>query len=210
MKNKSFLWIVLLFIISGLISWNLYFKKYLQKDSVDIASFPKEIDTWKSVDLPISELDYAILETRNVFVRRYTNTQGKEVYLFIVYSQNNRKVSHPPEVCYTGSGVSILEHSLDSIVVPDSNVVLSVNKLLLEKYKDKQVAFYWFKVGNAFTGSYWKQQILIAFKTLFGKPASSALLRVSVTVRRNDEAQAVKEAKEFTALITPDLFKYLP
>ena len=210
MRDKNFILIVALFFISALLSWDLYFKKYIQKDTVDIKNFPTTIQSWKSEDLFISEADYAMLETRNVFVRRYTNPEGQEVYLFIVYSQNNRKVSHPPEICYTGGGVTILDQSLDSVTVPSLNLLLEINKLLLEKGATKQIAFYWFKVGNAFTTSYWKQQLLIAIKTLLGRPASSALIRVSVTVADSNEAKAVQEAREFTDLIIPDILRYLP
>ncbi len=210
MKDKKFLFIVILLFASAIISWNLYFMKYLQKDTVDIAHFPRTIASWVSEDLPLSQDDYAILETKNVFVRKYTNPQGQAIYLFIVYSQNNRKVSHPPEVCYVGGGVSILERSQDIIPVVSRNLVVDVNRLLLTKANEEQVAFYWFKVGGAFTASYWKQQVLIVLKTLFGKPASSALIRISMDTTANNQINAAKELKEFANLIIPDIFTYLP
>ena len=62
MKDKNFILIVLLFVAATTISWNLYFKKYLQKDTIDIAVFPREISSWVlSEDFPVSELDYAVL-----------------------------------------------------------------------------------------------------------------------------------------------------
>ena len=210
MKDKKFLFIIILLFASAIISWNLYFKKYLQKDTVDISHFPRTLASWVSEDLPLSRDDYAILETKNVFVRKYTNPQGQAIYLFIVYSQNNRKVSHPPEVCYAGGGVSILEQSQDIIPVVSRNLVMNVNRLLLAKANEEQVAFYWFKVGDTFTASYWKQQILIVLKTLFGKPASSALIRISMDATADNQIKAAKELKEFANLIIPDIFTYLP
>ena len=210
MNDKKISLIIFLLLVSGAISWNQYFKKYRQKDTVNISAFPKKIDSWTSEDLPISEADYEILETRNVFVRKYTNSKGQEAYLFLVYSQNNRKVSHPPEVCYTGGGVTISEHSLDTITVTSQNLLVEVNKLLLAKGNTKQVAIYWFKVGDSFTASYWKQQVLIALKTLARRPSSSALIRVSVTVADNNEAKAIAESKDFARRIIPEIFKYLP
>ncbi len=210
MKNKSFIILAVCLALSGILSWNLYFKKYLAKDTVDISYFPEKIGQWVSRDLPIAKEDYDILETKNVFVRLYKNREDQEIYLFIVYAQNNRKVSHPPEVCYTGSGISILEHTIDSVLIPDGHVMLKVNELLLAKAQAKQLAYYWFKVGDSFTTSYWKQQILIALKTLTGKPASSALIRVSMDINNNDKSTAANLLKEFLASIIPLTPQYLP
>ena len=209
-SNKKYLAVFLMLFISGVISWQLYFKKYLQADTVTIHNFPKKIEGWTAKDLPISQADYDVLETKNVFVRRYTHSSGKEAYLFIVYSQNNRKVSHPPEICYTGSGISLLEHALDKVPVDSEGTLLEANRLLLERGSTRQVAYYWFKVGDAFTASYWKQQMLILMKSIMGKPASSALIRVSVTVLNNDTKKATEETKEFISLVLPYLLQYLP
>ena len=101
-SNVSYWFILALFLAAGTLSWRVYFKSYVQSDNLSIHHFPKVIGDWTSEDLPISDDDKAILETDNVFVRRYTNSIDEEVSLFIVYSENNRKVSHPPEICYTG------------------------------------------------------------------------------------------------------------
>ncbi len=208
--DKSTMVILGIFAVALAISWNLYFKQYLQKDTVSIFNFPETMGEWSGENIPLAETDYEILETKNTFVRRYKTTDGKEIFLFIVYSQNNRKVSHPPEICYTGGGVSVLEHAVDPITVSSANLVIDANRLLLEKGQDRQVAYYWFKVGDTFTGSYWKQQMLIAFKTILGRPASSALIRVSSTVVKDDKAESVKTVKEFSDLIVPALFQFLP
>lgn len=210
MNDRNFNFIMLLFIVSAAISCTLYFKKYIQKDTVDIKKFPQKISSWSSQEIPITKEEYDILETQNAFVRKYFTPQGREAYLFIVYSQSNRKVSHPPEVCYIGSGVSVLEHSRDTVDVPSEKISIDVNKLQLARGTDKQIAFYWFKVGDTFTPSYWKQQMLIVLKTILGKPSSSALIRVSVSVIGNDETKALEEMKDFIRLITPEIFKYLP
>src|SRR3990167_3007083 len=102
----SYIILIVVLMGAGIVSWHLFFKVYHQQDTVSINQFPQKIGDWISTDLPIPEDVYAILETRNVFTRRYKNPANKEAYLMLVYSQNNRKVSHPPEICYAGSGVS--------------------------------------------------------------------------------------------------------
>jgi EpsI family protein len=205
----SYILLVVVLLGTGMFSWRVFFKEYHQHDTVNINQFPNKIDGWTSTDLPISEDSYAILETRNVFTRAYKHPQGKEAYLMLVYSQNNRKVSHPPEICYTGSGVSILSN--ESVQIPLSPAkLIEVNRLFVEQGGDQQIMYYWFKVGDTYTANYWKQQILIVLKTLLGKPASSALIRISVPVDIGGQPKAIETANEFVQVIAPHLLEYLP
>ncbi len=209
-NDKKFYGILISLLVIGAISWWLYFKTYQDTDTVDIKTFPMTIGTWTGTDMPLTDVEYAVLETRNVFIRRYKRFASPDMYLFIVYSQNNRKVSHPPEICYTGSGVSILGKTSDFVDVENPRVRLDVNLLDMETRDISHMAFYWFKVGNSFTPNYWKQQFLIAVKTLFGQPASSALIRVSADVVDGDKEKTRGQIKEFVQQITPYLFQYLP
>ena len=212
MKTKmegSYILLVCVLLGTGILSWRLFFKQYRQHDTVNISQFPKKIGDWASSDLPIPEDVYAILETRNVVTRDYKHPNGKEAYLMLVYSQSNRKVSHPPEICYTGSGVSILSN--EAIEIPlTSGRSITVNRLFVEQGNIQQVMYYWFKVGNTFTANYWTQQILIVWKTLLGQPASSALIRVSVTVTLSGQPKAEETINEFSQTVAPYLFEYLP
>jgi len=201
---------VVIFAVSIIVSWNFYFKKYSQADTINIHEFPYAIGEWQGADLKISEEEYAILETRNAFARKYVDPQGNNVYLLIVYSQNNRKVSHPPEICYTGSGVDILANHLAVIHLADQNLAIQANMLFLEKGEVQQVSYYWFKVGGAYTANYWRQQFLIAVNTLLGRPASSALIRVAANVGEGGMEAARARTERFVGQISPHLKTYLP
>ncbi len=208
--DKAYIFILTMFLVCAAISWQLYFKIYSQKDTVSIHSFPKDIREWTAEELPITKQEKAILETDNVFARRYTNPKGEEVYLFIVYSQNNRKVSHPPEVCYTGSGATILSSVHDSFDSDSRDVRVITNRITIEQGKGRQIMFYWFKVGDTFTPNYWKQQCLIAVKSFLGQPSSSALIRISTDIEKDGEDAAIQRMKKFGQLILPLLDRHLP
>ncbi len=189
----------------------LFFKTYGQKDTVDIHAFPRRIDGWTAEEIPISDEDYAILETRNAFVRRYTHQDGRRVYLFIVYSQHNRKVSHPPEICYTGGGAAILDDSKVSVSVPGVSDGLTANRVMVESGPARQLFYYFFKAGDAFTPNYWKHQILVAFKGLRGLPDGSALIRVSTDLADGvSEAEADRTIQDFIRTIVPVTRRFLP
>ena len=210
-KRKKTLIIQFTLLAAFFLSANLYFKTATQEDTIDINAFPKAIGTWVSENMPISSEDLSMLETKNAFVRKYTNTVGGgEVYLFLVYSQHNRKVAHPPEICYLGSGISITENIHDPIVVEYKNLTIQTNRLKLLRKNLEHIAFYWFKVGNKFTANYWEQQLLIALSSIKGQVTGSALIRISADVNSADQDEAIRNVKLFTNLITPSLFKYLP
>ncbi len=210
-KSKGTLFIKVVLGIIMVLSWNLYFTNFSQKDTQEISRFPQTIGTWTSEDLPIPPEDLAMLETSNAFVRRYTNrANGAEVYLYLVYSQHNRKVAHPPELCYTGAGISIIENVHDPIPVEYKSLTIPTNRLKLLRKNFEHMAFYWFKVGGRLTANYWEQQILIAFNALRGSKAGSSLIRISADVENDNEEKAIQNVKSFANLITPALFEYLP
>ncbi|MCD4781940.1 MAG: EpsI family protein [Candidatus Omnitrophica bacterium] len=214
MKKKfslSYIILLSLFVVAGVMSWRLYFKEYRQADTADISSFPMQIGKWTAEDIPLTEREYDILETRNVFIRRYTHGQTTEsITLFIVYSQSNRKVSHPPEICYTGAGNILIEKDLDLIQYSNQDKPLQVYRVVSENGPRQEIFYYWFKVGDTFTPSYWKQQVLIAWKSFVGEVASSALIRISTGVNNNDHKAADQLIKEFGREIVPHLGQHLP
>lgn len=183
-------------------------RNFEQADNIDVKNFPRTIEGWTSQDIPLSKEDKAILETDNAFIRRYKNPKGQEVYLYIVYSQTNRKVSHPPEICYTGAGVSILENSLTRLSAGSETI--EAKRLVLEANHASEISCYWFKIGNSFTASYWKQQVISAINALCGKKTGSALIRVSTPVIQGKQAQADQLLSQFVSSILPLLTQYLP
>ena len=208
--NFRYIFILLLLIIAAITSWQFSFRDFLQHDTVSIHEFPYQIGEWKGEEIPIAAGDLAILETKNAFTRRYTAPSGKAVILFIVYSQTNRKALHPPEICYSGGGISILSDDLRVLSDKNRGIELDTKRMFVEKGQYQQVANYWFKVGNTMTANYLKQQLLVALKMCLRQPAGSALLRVSADVKGNDVAAADATIQEFTMEILPLLPQYLP
>jgi len=209
-KTDKFYWaIVVMLLMAGGVCWKIFLQEYNQQDTVNINRFPRVIGQWQSRDIPISEAEFAMLETRNTFSREYTDKQGRQVFLFVVYSQTNRKVFHPPEICYTGGGATIVQNDKKKIPVKGANPIM-VNEFLVEYQAHQQVMYYWFKVGPRFTSNYWIQQILVAAQTFLGSRQGSAMIRIAVPYENEEYRQAYSLAREFLENIYPLLFEYLP
>jgi EpsI family protein len=210
MAYRNYLSIVLLLIITTVISWEFYFYNYPQQDTVNIKDFPMAIDHWTAREMPMDQFDSSILETKNAFLRCYSNDMNRHVYLYIAYSQSNPKATNPPEVFYRESGISILDKGKDYIIISPSQLQIKANWLLLDDNQNQQIAYYWFKVGDIYTHSYWKQQALSAFYNLIGKRTGSAIIRISADITSGHQNEANKIISEFAVNIGPQLSQYLP
>lgn len=179
--------------------------------SQDIRAFPQVIAEWEGKDIPLEERVYEILETRNVLCREYTvNPQSFPdkipVYLTIVYSEDNRKVSHPPEICYSGSGTEIMDKSELIIDTPLEDV--KVSKFIAGKNGKKELVLYWYLAGNEFTTDYIKQQLKIVFKQARNKKAGGALIKISAPIVESEE-KTLGELKRFAYQAAPIIKQFL-
>lgn len=188
MINKSaigYIAIIILMIFTSILSLCMFFQQRSDRDVLDIKTFPYVIGDWKGKELEIKDYEYEILETRNLISRKYTNSANQNLYLFIIYSETNRSVFHPPEVCLIGSGITITDKKSDDINYKEK--VFSINKLYLEKGDYKDIALYCYKAGNFYTENYYLQQVYFALNQLLGKRRGGATIRVSMPLAENEE-----------------------
>lgn len=206
MNNKAFVIVVVILAFVAAVGFMSYLpERFDAAAKVKVADFPMEIGGWKATEITLSDRDYEILETRNLFVRDYKNASGDMVTLYVVYSENNRKVTHPPELCLTGGGLTIVDKATAQLTG-----TLRAVKLTVEKGDARELVVYWFKAGNLNTDRYVKQQLKVVFDLLFGKRASCALIRMSARVKDNNEDAALSLIKAFSAQVEPLLAKYVP
>lgn len=203
MKNITFIIVaIILIVIAVVVNAPI---KFGSKDAVKVADFPMVIGDWQGKDIELSERDYQFLETKNLIIREYKNAKGESVYLYIIYSEVNRRALHPPEICYTGGGATIF----DKTVVPITNSI-KANKFIIQSKEMYDLVVYWFKSANLSTYSYLKQQLKVVSDLLLRKKTSSVLIRVSTNIRDNSQEAALSLIKSFCQQIEPLLAKYVP
>ena len=184
-KTIGYISIVALLSVTSLFSINLYFQQRTSHDEIDINIFPDTIGDWKGRDLEIKENVYKILETRNLILREYVNSANDKLTLFIIYSETNRSVFHPPEACLIGSDIKIVDKKIENI--NEDGRTFTVNKLHTEKDDYRGMSLYCYKTGNFYTANFYLQQIFFALNQLLGKDKGGATIRASMSIKKDEE-----------------------
>jgi EpsI family protein len=206
MNNKNYFIVIIILGLGALMGFLSYLPaKVASQAEKKISSFPMVIGDWTGEEMVLTDREYELLETRNLIMRNYHNKKGENINFYIVYSQDNRKVSHPPEICMQGDGATIVDKA--TFQVTDAIVA---SKLILEKAMSREVAVYWYKAGKVYSNNYILQQLRSSLGGIFGKRVSSALIRVLTLVEDGKDDLALARIKEFCRLIEPLLAKYVP
>jgi len=202
-KHRKYLVVISILIVVCLLVLKVEKAKGKIISDIDFKSFPLVVDGWEGRDISLDESVYEILETRDVFIRRYKDKAGDEVELAVVYSGHDRQAFHPPEICYIGAGAQIINQGREVVSLGKVGN-LNVNRLDMDYKHNRIKAWYWFLVGDRFVGNYYKQQLYFVWDALRGRKLQGALIRVSVT--GESETLEVK-AKSFIEKVAPYLVK---
>ena len=162
-------------------------------------------------DLVIDSKTLAILETDDYLLRVYRAPQRTPVELAVIFSRDNRKGTHPPELCLQGGGDGIVAKG-DVLVdnVPGREGI-PCKELTVRTGSQRQYYLYTYKCGDTYTGSFWRQQIMILLNGLLSRNSSGALIRVSTTISNTeDPADARRRSIAMIRAAIPHLDEKLP
>jgi len=186
--------VVVMLVVASVLSLQLFFRERTMHDVVDIRKFPAKLGVWTGKDHLLTEKEYDILETRNLFTREYSDRSGRKIFLFIIYSETNRSVFHPPEVCMVGSGFNIVNKERAEVVSPSRKFY--VNKLNTQKGDFKELVLYSYKAGDLYTDNFYLQQAYLAFHQVLGRRVPGATIRVSMPII-GDEKKTLATLRQF-------------
>ncbi len=201
--NRNSLILILLFLCTAFILQNMRQPRGIEKPDFDPQKIPLVIAGWKGENLKIPSYVYEILETKNLLMRQYTNENGDKIVLTIVCSEGNRGSFHPPEICYAGSGVDLVEKRVETLALPKKED-LKVNKLIMKSSEGLTTAWYWFLAGDNFVSNYYQQQLRFLVDAMRGKILQGALIRVSAH-GKNEEIEG--RCKSFIIQLIPYIQK---
>jgi len=159
-----------------------------------------------SEDLRLTEQEQTILETRDYLYRRF-KSGPQWVDFSIIFSQDNRKGTHPPDLCLEGSGGNIVyKRNVAVRDVPGRGDVLCRELITTQGI----YVLYTYKCGLEYTNSFWRQQWVIWMNGLLRSNASGALIRIVVPIPDMDPEPARQRAMAFMQAGVPHIDTNLP
>lgn len=143
-------------------------------------SFPMQIGEWEGTAIAPDERDLEILETRNVLSRDYKNPQGDALHLFLVSSKKDRRVAHPPEVCYISSNFNVMNAQESRVGEGALAVLVKTFTAVQERNADdRQEVLYLYKIGKRYTTNYYAQQLQFALDSLSKENSEVLMIRLA-------------------------------
>ena len=167
---------------------------------------------WVGYDVPLDERELVILETRDYLNRRYVGPgrpSEDSVDFSVVFSQDNRKGTHPPDVCLEGAGSDIIAKGDVTVRSADTGRSIPCRELVVGAGAFRLYVLYTYKCADTYTRSFWRQQFVIFLNGLLRRSASGALIRVSTPIA-DDLTAARRRARQFLSVAMPHLDRGLP
>ena len=143
MARRTLILIVILALFGGY-SHELKAKRSYTPEMPDLGQIPETLDGWYSEDFTISEGEADVLAADLTLHRRYWNTAGNEIWLFIAYfaEQTVNSQIHSPRLCVPGGGWDIV--SIDPIDVSVAEESWDATRMVLSREDRSQEMLYWF------------------------------------------------------------------
>jgi EpsI family protein len=157
---------------------------------------------WRSHDYELDNDTLDMLETRDYLGRQYFRSDAPSVEFSIVFSKDNRKGTHPPELCLEKL---IVAKEVLTVAAVAGHVDMEWRELTLQYPATRACCVYIYKCGDRYTRSFWKQQFMILWNGLTKRDASGALIRLITPIVNNDVQAARERISEFVRVAVPYL-----
>ena len=173
-------------------------------------AIPRVLAEWGAVaDRGPSDEEREILETDAILTRTYARGKPPQCDLSVVFAQDNRRVAHPPELCYKGAGWTV--ESKQVVAVPVDGRPFYVNLLLLLHGEARMWVFYWYKAGPHSCANYFQMQLNIVWCHILNRGSSSALVRLSTICTSPDlDEETLAALREFATVAIPAVSAAIP
>jgi EpsI family protein len=179
-----------------------------------LRNLPFQLDSWRGRDsAPFSDDIVAVLGVDEYVSRVYRGSDAAVVSLYVGYYQSQRQgdTIHSPMNCLPGAGWQPVETGLASIPVPGQTEPIQVNRIVIQKGLDRQVALYWYQShGRSVANEYWSK-IFMVYDAVRMNRSDAALVRVLSPIEsEGDGSRATRRATDFVLSLWPSLERHLP
>lgn len=177
------------------------------------ASFPQNFGEWTGKPDRLEQIYLDALKLDDYIITDYRNENGEMVNMYIAWydDQAAGESAHSPKACIPGGGWLIKDHSIRTVDVPDQDIALNINRLLIKKGDYSQLVYYWFNQRGRNISNEYMVKWYLFWDSLTRNRTDGSLIRLTANIAPGqDISKADETLQKFLVDSLPMLNKYIP
>jgi EpsI family protein len=206
-------------VAAGALAWWLQTRPTLVVDASPLASLPRTVGSWHSVEMPLQSAVESILRADFNLQRAYyypastgdpPAPKADPVWVYVGYYGTERggRPEHVPRGCYTGAGWDIASAR---VIAAEDGSGRRMQEYRVERAGQQQLVHFWYRSART-TGMIGgiDQRLDQILGRLGNGRADGALVRLSTGFRPGGEAEARARLLALGRELDPQLARYWP
>ena len=215
--KKAGYWLVLgLMAATTAYTYTIRHHKVISATGADFSRMPQTVGDWAGTDFTFGAAVLDVLKADKTFFRRYVNSRGEEVWLFIGYWANQKYGAQPhsPLHCLPGSGWNIVANELVPLTAASNGNGAAgpqkVNFATIANGNVTESMLYWYQTRSGVLAKETSVKFDLARNSLFRKPTDAAFVRITSPHSEGGSEMSLKLLQDFWSEIAPNLHDALP
>ena len=197
-KKKEY-WLVLCFISFAAFYSHIIRNQRTQTPRiVNFTKIPNEIGDWVGEEFFFDQNVLDELKADKSTLRRYVNSSGDEIWLFIGYWSNQKYGAQPhsPLHCLPGSGWNIVSKELISLDIQTngnaSNHHNEVNFATIKNGKKEEAMLFWYQTRSGNLSREFAVKLDLAKNSLLRNPTDAAFIRLTTPILEHNQKATIQ------------------
>ena len=160
-----------------------------------LESFPHTIQSWSSVDVPLSKDVRDVLGPGDFLLRNYHDgAANSDVDLFIAYfpSQRAGDTIHSPKNCLPGAGWAPVKSDRIALDLP-GHASVPVNRYLIARGEDRRLVLYWYWAHNRAVASEYSAKFYLIADSIRLHRSDGSLIRITTQLSQNESIESAQQ-----------------
>ena len=178
-----------------------------------LESFPHTIQSWSSVDVPLSKDVRDVLGPGDFLLRNYHDgAANSDVDLFIAYfpSQRAGDTIHSPKNCLPGAGWAPVKSDRIALDLP-GHASVPVNRYLIARGEDRRLVLYWYWAHNRAVASEYSAKFYLIADSIRMHRSDGSLIRITTQLSQNETIDSAQQRLvSFAGNVVPLVNNYVP
>lgn len=177
-----------------------------------LSAFPDQVGNWSLLSQPAMTPDVVqVLNADDYTLRIYQNPQGAQAQFFVAYYRTQRagESMHSPKNCLPGAGWEPIRS--DTIPFPTAGGDARINRYVVEKGTDRDLALYWYQAQGRIIASEYAGKFYLIWDAMRTGRRDGAIVRVLLPMRPQESIEAATaQGLSLASPALPLLNRFLP